>query len=205
MDTENRIQQHYEKYRELLKPYVSQQLLDFLDESDFRTAPASAREEFHGCWKGGLVDHSLGVYRYLKMMNGVVKGLYGPDEIARTALLHDLCKAGCYHKEKAWRKDNNGKWETYLRWKFDDAFPAGHGAKSVMLILQHGTKLGEAEILAITHHMGPYNLTSSDLATYSKAAKTCPLVLLLHWADMAEANIEPFMMKRTGGQSEEVN
>ena len=39
-------------------------LLNFLEKSDFYTAPASTR--FHGNYDGGLLDHSLNVYDCLK-------------------------------------------------------------------------------------------------------------------------------------------
>ena len=39
-------------------------LLEFLEKSDFFTAPASTR--FHGSRENGLVEHSLKVYEILK-------------------------------------------------------------------------------------------------------------------------------------------
>ena len=37
-----------------------EQLIEFLNKTDFFEAPASTR--FHGCFKGGLVEHSMKVY-----------------------------------------------------------------------------------------------------------------------------------------------
>ena len=39
-------------------------LLDFIDATDFYTAPASTR--FHGSYEGGLLEHSMKVYEILK-------------------------------------------------------------------------------------------------------------------------------------------
>ena len=39
-------------------------LINFLEKSDFFTAPASTR--FHGNHEGGLVEHSMKVYEILK-------------------------------------------------------------------------------------------------------------------------------------------
>ena len=39
-------------------------LISFLEKTDFFTAPASTR--FHGSFEGGLVEHSLKVYEILK-------------------------------------------------------------------------------------------------------------------------------------------
>lgn len=197
----NKIEENYTKFRAQLAPYVSEDLLRYIDESDFKTSPASTRESFHGAYEGGLVEHSLGVRTYLAILNRMVKGLYSDAQITRVALLHDLCKAGCYHQEPAWRKVN-GEWQSYNKWVFDDPFPAGHGSKSVMLILSHGTELTPEEMLAITHHMGAYGLQGGELATYSQATKKCPLVLLTGWADLFDANIAPFMVKRREGASE---
>ena len=41
-----------------------QELLDFLDKSDYYEAPASTK--YHGAYKGGLIEHSYNVYKILK-------------------------------------------------------------------------------------------------------------------------------------------
>lgn len=194
--TTEQIQENYAKFKSLLTPHVSEELMEYINESDFATSPASSRDDFHGAYEGGLVEHSLGVLRYLKMLNGIVRNMYTDEQIIRTALLHDLCKAGCYHQAPAWRKDSRGKWEKYTKWVFKDPYPIGHGSKSVTLILSHGTQLTPEETMAIMHHMGAYGLQGTELSTYTQATKDCPLVLLAGWADLCEANIEQFMLKR---------
>ena len=62
-------------------------LLDFLDKTDFYTAPASTR--FHNAFEGGLLAHSLNVYDCLK---DLTKEKWADDTIAIVALLHDICK-----------------------------------------------------------------------------------------------------------------
>ena len=69
-----------EKFIELLKKVDRDgmnDLLDFLEKSDFYKAPASTR--FHGDYEGGLVEHSLKVYELLvdKVKNSPV-----PTEVA---------------------------------------------------------------------------------------------------------------------------
>ena len=92
-------------------------LLDFLEHKcDFFTAPASAR--YHGAYEGGLCDHSLNVYHCLVdyLQRERVQELYGleysDESIAIVALLHDLCKIGCYKKGTRNVKDESGKWQT---------------------------------------------------------------------------------------------
>ena len=43
-------------------------LLDYLNNSDFFEAPASAK--YHNCFEGGLCSHSLHVYDNLLKLNG---------------------------------------------------------------------------------------------------------------------------------------
>lgn len=192
---------NYEIYRKLLQPLVSAELLEFLDNSDFRTAPASSKEQYHGCYEGGLCEHSLGVHRYLRMLNNRLLGdYYDQDTLTRVGLLHDICKVGCYHpalKNRPKRQDEQTgrvlEWEMVRTWQFETDFPAGHGSKSVILCLSHGTPLSLDETLAMTHHMGAYNLQGQALWDYQNATGRCPLVLITHWADLYEAAIVPRM------------
>ena len=202
------LEENYTRYRSALAPLVSTELMEFLDNSDFRTAPASSSEKYHGCYEGGLCEHSLGVQRYLRMLNTrILGGFYEPDVLTRVALLHDICKVGCYHpewKNRPLRRDEQTgrvlEWESVRTWRFETDFPAGHGGKSVMLCLAHGTVLSRDETLAITHHMGAYELHGSALWDYQNAADSCPLVLITHWADLYESTLVPRMQALKSSQ-----
>lgn len=155
---------------------------EWLNKTDFFTAPASTR--FHDANPGGLVAHSIAVYRELVKIINAHDYQYGIDDAttrkqaAIVALLHDVCKIGCYHVAD---KDNGAK---YI---YNDPLPLGHGEKSVMLLLQHGFKLTEVEMLAIRWHMGAYR--DRD-ARELDAAQRIPLVLHLHLADMMASHWE---------------
>ena len=88
-----------EKFIELLKstnrPGI-EDLISFLEKTDFFTAPASTR--FHGSFEGGLVEHSLKVYEILdyKAKNNVLKLEIPDDTIKIVSLLHDICKLNFY-------------------------------------------------------------------------------------------------------------
>ena len=71
-------------------------LINFLEKSDFSTAPASTR--FHGNHEGGLVEHSLKVYEILKhKVEHCIKDIDIPEEsIIIIGLLHDICKTNFY-------------------------------------------------------------------------------------------------------------
>ena len=54
----------------------AEELLEFLERSDFFTAPASTR--FHSAFEGGLCQHSVNVYkRFVKLLEGE----YGQQDI----------------------------------------------------------------------------------------------------------------------------
>ena len=71
-------------------------IIHFLEKSDFFKAPASTR--FHGDHEGGLVEHSLKVYEILKhKVEHNIKGITVPEEsIIIIGLLHDICKTNFY-------------------------------------------------------------------------------------------------------------
>lgn len=71
----------------------SAHLLEWLQTTDFFTAPASTK--YHGACECGLVMHSLNVYHVL-MEKHFVSDVDNPESFAICALLHDLCKAQFY-------------------------------------------------------------------------------------------------------------
>lgn len=71
------------------------ELLEWLEKSDFFVAPASTK--YHGAYAGGLVEHSLNVYECLKGIVSKYPELNISDEtIAIVSLFHDICKANFY-------------------------------------------------------------------------------------------------------------
>lgn len=158
-----------------------EELMQWLDTTDFYTAPASTR--FHGSFENGLVMHSLNAHSQLKKLCKWYGCDASDESIAIVALFHDLCKVGCYKTEMRWRKDKNNHWEQYPTWKFEEDFAyGGHGSKSVFLV-QSFMKLTPEEASAINCHMGQW-----DATTYSNPTEVyCrnKLAWLLHVADEA--------------------
>ena len=76
-------------YKETVTREGSDSLLDWLEHSDFFVAPASTR--YHGCYEGGLLQHSLNVYDCLKI--GIeaagLQGTYSEETIAIVSLMHN--------------------------------------------------------------------------------------------------------------------
>ena len=157
-------------------------LLNWLEGTDFFTAPASTR--YHGCREGGLVQHSLNVYSQLKKLcEFYAVDTVSEESIAITALFHDLCKVGCYKTEMRGRKNKDNQWEQYPTYTFREDFAyGGHGAKSVYLV-QSFIWLSPDEASAINCHMGQW-----DASQYSNPTEVyCRNILawLLHVADEA--------------------
>ena len=149
-------------------------LIEFLNSSDFFTAPASTR--FHGSIEGGLMQHSMKVYELLKEKVG------DSDSVRIIALLHDICKTNFYKTDYRNAKNDLGVWEKVPYYTIDDTIPYGHGEKSVMMISEF-IKLTPEEKYAIRWHMGftePKELYSTIGAAYKKY----PIALLVHEADL---------------------
>ena len=174
-----------EKFIELLKstnrPGI-EDLISFLEKTDFFTAPASTR--FHGSFEGGLVEHSLKVYEILdyKAKNNVLKLEIPDDTIKIVSLLHDICKLNFYKVDYRNAKNALGEWEKVPYYTIDDTIPYGHGEKSVMMISEY-IKLTPEEKYSIRWHMG-YTEPKELYNTIGPAYKKYPLALMMHEADL---------------------
>ena len=172
-------------------------VIDYLDKGGFFEAPASINR--HLCHDGGLAEHSLNVYRMAMMlreqtvaMRPEVADSLKEDSVVIAALLHDVCKSNIYKKAQKWRKDAQIRWEQYDTYEADySRFPAGHGEKSVIMLLRLGLDLSNDEILAIRWHMGAWNLpfqSYEDKCNISEANEH-PLTAILQSADLLASHI----------------
>lgn len=157
-------------------------LIDFIDKTDFYTAPASTR--FHGNCEGGLLEHSMKVYEILKekVKHAPVELNYNEDSLIIIALLHDICKANFYKVDYRNAKNEFGEWEKVPYYTVDDTIPYGHGEKSVMMITEY-MKLTSEEKYCIRWHMG-FSEPKEQYTTLGLAFKKYPLALLVHEADL---------------------
>ena len=174
-----------EKFIELLKKVDRDgmnDLLDFLEKSDFYKAPASTR--FHGDYEGGLVEHSLKVYELLvdKVKNSPVPIDVKEESLIIIALLHDICKANYYKVDYRNAKNEFGEWEKVPYYTVDDTIPYGHGEKSVMMITEY-IKLTVEEKYCIRWHMG-FTEPKEQYNTIGAAFKKYPLAVLVYEADL---------------------
>ncbi len=163
------------------------EIINYLSNSDFFIAPASTK--FHDCHPRGLMEHSLNVYKILKLKVDFYNEMHPKNKISHRAtvlssILHDVCKIDYYKLEYRNVKDEttHGMWEKRPYYTIEDDFPYGHGEKSVYIINKYIT-LTDEEAFAIRWHMGfsenkdNYKFLSGTFAKY-------PLAILLHEADL---------------------
>lgn len=171
------------EYLELFEKYVNRpgkdRLLDWMGKTDFFTAPASTK--YHCACPQGLVMHSVSVFNVM-MEKHFDEETDSVESFAVSALLHDLCKANFYKvSTRNVKNDETGQWEKVPFYQIEDAFPYGHGEKSVFLV-ERFMRLKIDEAMAIRWHMGGFE----DSAGYSmsQAYEKFPLAVKLHLADL---------------------
>lgn len=180
----------------------AEDLLNWLETSDFFDAPASTK--YHLSEPGGLCRHTLHVYKRLKqlterMMPEQAEPAYTGESIAIVALLHDICKVNFY--EQSWKnqktydkdrvaaadpwkikRDNAGDfiWESVPCYTVNEKLILGHGEKSAMIAM-YFMKLSMTEAQAIRYHMGPWN--EGEAKDAGNCFEQNTLAFLLHTAD----------------------
>lgn len=176
-------------YEENIRREGSGNLLAWLEKTDFFTAPASTR--YHGAYEGGLVEHSIHVYkRLITLCNAETEGSAefkkpSGEALAICGLLHDICKADFYTVQmRNAKNEKTGQWEKVPYYAVEDKLPYGHGEKSVYIISGF-MKLSREEAMAIRWHMGGFDESvKGGSFALNGAFEKYPLALLTHLADM---------------------
>lgn len=194
MNTEYNIDRFERELGKVQRPGMDK-LLEYIQKSDFYTAPASTKH--HLAAPGGLLQHSLNVLdalrgqltrdetgeNWLYTVGGTTVATIPEDSVTIMALLHDICKTHFYGTStRNVKNDATGKWEKVPFYTVDDKMPLGHGPKSAMIVKQY-TTLTTAEMYAIWHHMGFNGNFENDTAV-GQSIEMFPAVLALHTADM---------------------
>lgn len=168
-------------FNDAVKRSGKEKLLDYIGKTDFFTAPASTK--YHGAYEGGLVEHSLNVFRRMQKHQQ-----YSLETLAIVSLLHDLCKADFYAIDYKNVKQPDGSWEKEPYYTINDKLPIGnHGDKSVFII-QRFMPLAAEEVAAIRYHMGAFQ--EGDIKDISKVYEKYPLAILLHIADLEATHFD---------------
>lgn len=175
-------------------------LVNNLYEDGFFKSPASIK--YHGNYRCGLVEHSIGVFYYMIKFYREMKDLrekYSIFDIMITALCHDLCKIDLYLEVKY---DKNKIPEGIKLDKDQPKFiknnkrPSfGHGEQSIWILKNYEYKIKSEHpdcefddikfevIEAIRWHMGKYDLSNYGESEFDKAKRNNKLVLVTHYAD----------------------
>ena len=171
-----------EIYRDKVHRAGADELLAWLETTDFFTAPASTK--FHCACLGGLVQHSVSVYHVMREKH------FDPEtdseeSFAICALLHDVCKAQFYKQgTRNVKNDTTGAWEKRPYYTIEDSYPYGHGEKSVFLI-ERFLRLKASEAIAIRWHMGGFDDSARGGSfAISQAYDRYPLAVKLHLSDL---------------------
>lgn len=196
--------QNKKTFQSIVKKHIKRNVIDeimsFLEETDFYRAPASSR--FHLACPGGLCQHSMNVYKRLikeyqhEYNYATIQDI--PEEkmetIAIVSLFHDICKANFY-EESTRNVKKDGVWIQVPFYMVNEQLPMGHGEKSVFLLMKH-MKLSDEEITAINGHMG-FSDDRVRGGNYSivNVWEQYPLGLLLHVADIKATKIDEVEME----------
>ena len=156
------------------------ELLNWLIKTDFFTAPASTR--FHLACEGGLAQHSVNVTQLMLARWGEEES---HESLTICGLLHDICKANFYKvSTRNVKNDETGQWEKVPYYQVEDAFPYGHGEKSVYMI-ERFLRLKTSEAVAIRWHMGGFDdAVKGGSYAISGAFEKYPLAVKMHLCDI---------------------
>ena len=133
-------------------------LINWLEDTDFFNAPASSR--YHLDEIGGLCQHSLNVYH--RFMEDIQQIMFPNDDIPENvleqatilALFHDFVKIDFYEESTRKVKDEYGTWISVPYFSINNRSElSGHGVKSARIVSKF-LELSDEEFMAITYHMG---------------------------------------------------
>lgn len=154
-------------------------------ESDFGTlyfsAPASSKEEYHYCWPGGLVSHSINVYKNLRKLNSTFELGFSEESMFIVAMFHDIGKASDTDLDAPHYLKSTEDWKLRKGWLYDystkGVYMPNH-LRSVFILSKFGIDLSPEEYQAIYLNDGMYLLENKPYGL-----KECKLALFTHMAD----------------------
>ena len=163
-------------------------LLKFLDNTDFYTSPASSK--FHNAFPGGLVDHSIKVYKLLFVKNRDYKRKIPEDSLIICGLLHDISKVNNYLIELKWNKnrETDNQWIQQKLYTINkDRMDLGHGEGSVIELMQF-IDLTDLEKAMIRFHMR-LSLPKEQYYSLNNIIKLFPDVCMIITSDYEAATL----------------
>lgn len=199
MLNQEQIQANKQEFQNILREVITlepnkqkgtENLLQWLEGTDFYTAPASTK--YHQSYNGGLCEHSLQVYKHLlKIIKDYELNNIPKSSLIIVALLHDLCKINTYKLgTRNVKNEQTGQWEKVPVWEHKNTLHMGHAEKSLFYITQF-YQLNNIEYQAILFHMGYCDLGNyRTMGETSEAFQENKLAFALHFSDMASTYLE---------------
>ncbi len=179
--------ERFDKLFSLINREGKDKLLEYLNESEYFTAPCSS--QFHGSKEGGLLEHSVNVADLMLDISDTLN--YFDKEMIESiiivGLFHDIGKSGYYGKPnyvenilKTTKKRSEAKPYEVNK----DLLKIPHEITGIH-ILSKLIQLTEEEVFAILHHNGAYGATWYELKNSER-----PLQMILHFADMWASRVD---------------
>ena len=164
-------------------------LLNYLENNGYFTAPASSAQSKHGALEGGLLIHSLNVTDIMLRLRDTLAPQISRESCIIVGLTHDIGKTAYYGKDlyvpnmvKGKTKDEGMIQSTAKPFEHNkDRLEIAHEYISLHIVSKF-IPLFEEEVQAILFHNGQYVPNGRDVKNHEH-----PLTLLLHWADYWEA------------------
>lgn len=162
------------------------QIVAMLEDDKFGelyfTAPASSKEEYHYSFAGGLVAHSLNVYKFLRNISKMELFNFSEESMCIVALFHDLGKASASDLKSPHYVETTEDWQIQKGFNYEynkeDLVYFPNHQRSLFILQQFGIKLKAEEYQAILLNDGQYIDSNKSFRL-----KEHPLALCLHMAD----------------------
>lgn len=146
---------------------------------EYVTAPASSRVDFHSCYPGGLLQHSLNVVRNLiKISTALCPDQFSKETLIFVGLFHDLGKVG--DGERPYYVQTDQDWKRRRGELYDinkECVYMPTSERGLYLLQKHKIELTSDEYLAIRLNDGqyaeenkPYRMKEPSLAILTSMA-----------------------------------
>lgn len=154
--------------------------IEFLDNSDFFTAPATIR--YCLSQDGGLCEYTLQVYDNLvELYNTFSNTIYSTETLVKVGLLHSLYKINMYDKYLKNVKVNN-EWVQEESYKISETKETyGNGGLTSYVIASRYLPLSDEEIVALCNYD---RVRDNNFLEMNNLLSNNNLLLLLHCANM---------------------
>jgi HD superfamily phosphohydrolase YqeK len=166
--------QHLEYYSHRIRNY------HILEKNRDRIEKCPSSTKYHGCFPGGLVDHSLSVANIAETL-AINTKTYNVfiESLTFCALVHDLGKLGSLDEDFYLTNPDEQKREKEPYIVNTKLVSMPHELRTLYWLEKIGVNdLTEAEYQAIFYHAGPYTPGYLDCVKGES-----PLLILLHSAD----------------------